>query len=122
MRHWLIVALFAVACASPAPSGAQRPEIAEEWGGPVYADARDRATEEQIRDARRAYRAACQTRNSHGWCECMTGGMAQVLHPDDLAIATADFSGQPVQAPQAARDRVAAGRSEVERGCEQFRG
>jgi hypothetical protein len=48
--------------------------------------------------------------------------MAQVLPPADLAIATAAFTGQTVQASQAARDRVAARRTEVDRGCAQFRG
>lgn len=122
MKCWWIIAVLAAACVSAAPAQPRRPEIVENWGGPIYTDARDIATEEQIRDARRAYRAACETRNSNAYCECMTGGMAQLLHPEDLVIASADFSGQTVQAPQAARDRVAAGRSGVEPGCEQFRG
>jgi hypothetical protein len=57
---------------------------------PTYTeDARSHASDEDIRIARRAYRAACQQRQSDDYCECMTGGMAQSLAPDDLRTATA---------------------------------
>lgn len=124
MRYWFIVAVFAAACASVEPdtqTGAPRPEFAEDRGGPAYADARDVASDAEVRDARRAYRSACRTRHSEAYCECMTGGMAQALPPGHLAVATAAFTGADVQASQDIRDRVARTRSEVERGCSQFR-
>jgi len=121
MKYWLVAAVFAAACASAEPAQTQRPEMAEDRGGPVYADARDVASDAEVRDARRAYRAACQTRHSDAYCECMTGGMAQILPPQELAVATAAFSGRAVQAPQDVRDRVEARRTEVDRGCMQFR-
>lgn len=59
-------------------------------GGLTYSqDARTQASEEDVRAARRAYRAECQLHQSIGYCECMTGGMAQALTPADLRTATA---------------------------------
>jgi hypothetical protein len=112
MKKWIAALVFA-ACAANEPA-AQTPT-------PNYQDARSTATDAEVRDARRAYRAACQTRYSLGYCECMTGGMAQILPPADLAIATADFTDQSVQATPEARERVAARRSEMERSCVQYR-
>lgn len=119
MKSWIIALVFVAACAASQPAAQTSNGQAQT---PTYEDARSTATDAEVRDARRAYRAACQTRNSDAYCECMTGGMAQVLPPADLAIATAAFTGQTVQASQEARDRVAARRTEVDRGCAQFRG
>lgn len=118
MRAWIIAFAFAAAACAASPPAAQ----SETAAAPSYEDARSGASDEEVRDARRAYRAACQTRHSQAYCECMTGGMAQALAPADLAIATSAFTGASVQASQAARDRVAARRAEVEGGCAQFRG
>ncbi len=115
MQRWLAACVLGLGLATQA--GAQI--------GPAtqpYADARSTASDEEVRGARRAYRAACQTRHSEAYCECMTGGMAQALVPTDLAIATAEFSGQSVPASEPARARVASMRSEIDRGCAQFRG
>lgn len=117
--------LVVVSCATPEaqPAGAQSSQTAQAQSSsePDYQDARSVASDAEVRDARRAYRTACQQSRSDGWCECMTGGMAQALPPAELAIATAQFSGQTVQASQAAREHVAATRAAVEQGCAQYR-
>jgi hypothetical protein len=120
MKLWITLvaaALFAVGCASAATA----PQQSSGRGEPSYADARSSASDAEVRDARRAYRSACQQNQSDGYCECMTGGMAQALAPADLAIATAALSGQDIAAPPEARARVEAARTEVDRGCAQFR-
>jgi hypothetical protein len=119
--RWIIALVFVAACAASQPAE-QTSSSAGQPSEPSYEDARSTATDAEVRDARRAYRSACQMRHSDAYCECMTGGMAQVLPPADLAIATAAFTGQTVQASQEARDRVAARRTDVDRGCAQFRG
>jgi hypothetical protein len=121
MKTWIIALVFVAACAA-SPPAAQTSGSGGQSSEPSYEDARSTATDAEVRDARRAYRSACQTRHSDAYCECMTGGMAQVLPPADLAIATAAFTGQTVQASQEARDRVAARRTEVDRGCAQIQG
>ena len=124
MRLLAIAALFAVvSCASPegSPSGAQSSQSSQTASEPNYQDARSVASDAAVRDARRAYRSACQQTRSNEWCECMTGGMAQALPPVELAIATAEFSGQGAQGSQSAREHVAQTRAAVERGCSQYR-
>lgn len=116
MKTWIAAAaaaavlVMAGASASPAPQQE-----------PSYADARSTATDEEVRVARRAYRAACQQTQSLDYCECMTGGMAQALAPADLDIATAAFSGRVVEASPAARARVSEAQAEVEPGCARYR-
>lgn len=121
MKVWIVTLVFVAACAASQPA-AQTSSSANSSQAPTYEDARSTATDDEVRVARRAYRAACQTRHSDAYCECMTGGMAQILPPADLAIATAAFTGQSVHASQEARDRVDARRTEVDRGCAQYRG
>jgi hypothetical protein len=66
------------------------PALAQTGVAPSYTeDARSHASDEDIRIARRAYRADCQQLQSDDYCECMTGGMAQSLAPQDLRTATA---------------------------------
>lgn len=119
MKMWIVTLVFVAACAASQP--AAQTSSAGSSQAPVYEDARSTATDEEVRVARRAYRAACQTRHSDSYCECMTGGMAQILPPADLAIATAAFTGATVSASQEARARVEARRAEVDSGCAQFR-
>lgn len=122
MRLWILTALLVAACASadPAAPVASQQQAAAPSSG--YAtDARSTASDEEVRDARRAYRAACQRTQSEGYCECMTGGMAQALPPNELAVATAALSGQSIEASQEVRTRVEATRAQVDRGCAQFR-
>lgn len=117
MKALMIAAAFAVAACAGAAAQTQ--------GGPSavapYADARSSASDEEVRVARRAYRAACQQNHNDGYCECMTGGMAQMLVPADLAVATAAFSGQAVSASAVTGARVDAARTDVDRGCARFR-
>jgi hypothetical protein len=120
MRTLIFAALFVAACASADPAAAPQQENAGS-AQPSYQDARSTASDAEVRDARRAYRAACQQRHSEAYCECMTGGMAQALAPAELSVATAAFTGASVQATDAVRQRVAAERQDVDRGCQQFR-
>lgn len=122
MKMWIVTLVLVVAACAASQPDAQTSNSADSGQAPTYEDARSTASDDQVRDARRAYRAACQTRHSNDYCECMTGGMAQILPPADLAIATAAFTNQSVQASQEARDRVEARRTEVDRGCARFRG
>lgn len=117
MKIWIVTLVLVAACAAGQPAAQTSSSQT-----PTYEDARSTATDNEVRDARRAYRAACQTRHSNAYCECMTGGMAQILPPADLAIATAAFTGQSFQASQEARARVEARRTDVDLGCAQFRG
>jgi hypothetical protein len=123
MKSWIVAAALAAACASAEPAARTASDSpAPAASSANYADARSSASDDEVRDARRAYRAACQTQHAEAYCECMTGGMAQALPPAELAVATAAFSGQDAPASQEVRDRVAAMRAEIDRGCAQFRG
>ena len=118
MKRWIIALIFVAACAASQPAA----QTAGQSQTPTYEDARSTATDDEVRIARRAFRAPYLTRYTHAYCECMTGVMAQILPPADLAIATAAFTGQSVQGSQEARARVEARRTEVDRGCAQYRG
>lgn len=50
-------------------------------------DARMIASDQEVGEARRAYRAACDRVESTGFCECVTAGVAQALHPSEVRIA-----------------------------------
>lgn len=114
MKTWIAAIATAALLIAAHASAAPQQE-------PTYSDARSYASDEEVRVARRAYRAACQRTQSVDFCECMTGGMAQALAPADLALATAAFNGQPASGSQAARARVEEAQAEVEPGCAQFR-
>ena len=124
MKYWTLAAIFVVACAGAAPTSETASQAASpsaSSSSPTYSDARSSASDAEVRDARRAYRSACEQHQSTGYCECMTGGMAQALPPAELAVATAAFTGQTVSASSSVRDHVAAVRADVDRGCAQFR-
>lgn len=125
MKYWILAAAVAMAaCAASEPaaqSAAQQPAPPPSAAATDYSDARSTASDAEVRDARRAYRAACQQSQSDAYCECMTGGMAQALSPAELAVATAAFTNQSAAASQQTRDHVAAVRTEVDRGCAEFR-
>ena len=121
MKAWIFSAVVVVAaCASPAPSDTSTAHSSASTS-PAYSDARSTANDAEIRDARRAYRSACQQRFSGDYCECMTAGMAQSLAPADLRIATAALGGGPGGASSEARARVEATRTQVDAGCAQYR-
>lgn len=50
-------------------------------------DARSIASDADVGQARRAYRAACNRYESTGFCECVTAGVAQALAPAEVRIA-----------------------------------
>ncbi|QGZ96637.1 hypothetical protein [Terricaulis silvestris] len=50
-------------------------------------DARSIASDQEVGEARRAYRAACDRYESTSFCECVTAGVAQALHPSEVRIA-----------------------------------
>lgn len=62
--------------------------------GPVEAavemettDARSLASDREVGEARRAYRAACDRYESTPFCECVTAGVAQTLAPSEVRMA-----------------------------------
>ena len=118
MKAWIFAACAAfAACASPSAPAAQSSATA----APSYSDAHAAASDAEIRDARRAYRSACQQRSSGDYCECMTASMAQILAPADLRIATAGLAGGTAAASAEARTRVDAARSQSEAACASYR-
>ena len=125
MKYLILAAvLIAAACASPGPNSqanaAPGGQSAASASSPNYRDARSTASDEDVRVARRAYRGACERGNSTGYCECMTGGMAQALTPSELAVATAAFTGAQVSASAETRAHVDATRVQVDHGCASF--
>lgn len=123
MKAWILGLALVAACTSPQPaSEAQTAQASSPAASsPNYGDARSTATDAEVRDARRAYRSACQQSQSDDYCECMTGGMAQALSPAELSVATADLTGAQSSASAANRARVEAVRAQVDAGCAQFR-
>lgn len=123
MRMWILAVILAAACANTEAGPRAQTATAETpvADSPNYQDAHSNASETEIRYVRRAYRAACQRTQSEGFCECMTGGMAQALAPSDLAIATAALDGRSMPASAPARARAEAVRAAVEPGCASFR-
>jgi hypothetical protein len=124
MKYLILAAvLIAAACATGTTPPSQ---AAAAQGGqatssaPNYQDARSTSSDEDVRVARRAYRGACERHNSTGYCECMTGGMAQALTPTELAVATAAFTGAHVNASAETRAHVEATRAQVDHGCASF--
>ncbi len=124
MKAWIAAFALCAACALSVHNGAS----ALDRAAPAYTvDARSSASDEEIRQARRAYRAACQRHQSDGYCECMTGGMAQALVPEDLRQATAliphhlGHAPAPIVSNQRSLARIDAARAEFEPGCAQFR-
>lgn len=55
--------------------------------GPASEDARSLASDSEVGQARRAYRAACERNESAAFCECVTAGVAQALMPAEVRIA-----------------------------------
>jgi len=61
-------------------------------GQDVVTDARSIASDSEIRDARRAYRDACNRYQSRDYCDCTTSGVAQALAPQDVRFAARTLS------------------------------
>lgn len=105
------LACMLAACASAQPA-AQGEQTQSQQSSDSYTDARSSASDADVTIARRGFRSACQTRHSVGYCECLTGSMAQTLAPEDLNIAAAQFSGQTTSSA-----RVSAARAQAEAAC-----
>lgn len=56
-------------------------------GTTVIPDGRAMGSEADVRQARIAYRAACNEIENSGFCECVTAGVAQALAPQEVRIA-----------------------------------
>lgn len=112
------------------------PMIAPAGGPSVVPDARAMASDREVGEARRAYRASCNSSGENaGFCDCVTAGVAQVLMPSEVRIAARTFSERiPAQGDSyaaAQSDMTAAGASSAERieqveahyadACSQFR-
>jgi len=77
-------------------------------------DARTMASDAEVGQARRAYRAACSQRENAAFCDCVTAGVAQALSPADVRIAARTFRERiPAQG-----DSYAASGSDLSRGPE----
>lgn len=67
--------------------------VAPATGSPtIIPDARSLASDQQVGEARRAYRQACQRSENAGFCDCVTAGVAQALMPDEVRLAARTFS------------------------------
>ncbi|MGE0743266.1 MAG: hypothetical protein AB7O98_18165 [Hyphomonadaceae bacterium] len=99
-------------------------------------DARSLASDRDVGEARRAYRAACDRVESTAFCECVTAGVAQALMPEEVRIAARTLGERlPAQgdaAIAAESDAVPTGASSLVRieqveghyadACAQYRG
>lgn len=54
-------------------------------------DARTLASDQDVGQARRAYRAACSRQENAGFCDCVTAGVAQALMPAEVRMAARTF-------------------------------
>jgi len=98
-------------------------------------DARQLASDEEIGEARRTYRAACEQHEAPGFCECVSAGVAQALMPAEVQIAARTIgeriSAQGDAVIRSESDRAYGAESSAERieqaeghyadTCEQFR-
>jgi hypothetical protein len=80
-------------------------------------DARTQASDQEVGQARRAYRAACSQHESAGFCDCVTAGVAQALLPSEVRIAARTF-GQRIPAQG---DSYGSAESDLARGAESSR-
>ena len=109
----------------------QQAMVAPATGSPtVIPDARSLASDQQVGEARRAYRAACQQSENAGFCDCVTAGVAQSLMPDEVRLAARTFgeripaegdayqSDQPAMSSAARIEQVEA---QYANACAQFR-
>lgn len=90
---------FKPAVTQEAPTYVVPPVTGEVFpGGPtVVPDGRAMASDQEVTEARRAYRAACSEYESPSFCECVTAGIAQALAPAEVRIA-ANTIGERINA------------------------
>jgi hypothetical protein len=109
----------------PTQPSVEAPLTAPATGSPtVIPDARSMASDAEVGQARRAYRAACSRVENAGFCDCVTAGVAQELHPDDVRTAARTIRDR-ITAEGDAADNTGSSIAEVEaryvNACEQFR-
>lgn len=101
-----------------------QPQLALQQSVPV-SDARSLASDADVADARRAYRAACDVHQSTAYCECVTAGVAQALMPQEVRIAASTIgeriNAQGDAAMASESDNTGGAQSSVER-IEQIEG
>ncbi len=135
MRKFIIAALLATAVSAGAVAYAQ---VADSINAPAQGttDARSMASDRDVGEARRYYRAQCSRHESAGFCECVTAGVAQALMPEEVRIAArtieeritaqgdaaiaseSDGSTQPMSSAE----RIAQVEGHYADACTQFRG
>jgi hypothetical protein len=87
MKVLLAAALFSAASFA-AFAAEPKPDVpAVAVTGETVADARVVASDAEVGQARRAYRAQCGRYESAAFCECVTAGVAQALSPSDVRLA-----------------------------------
>lgn len=113
------------------------PMIAPATGSPtVVPDAQALASTDEVGEARRAYRAACESSGENaGFCDCVTAGVAQALMPSEVRIAARTFGDRiPAQGDsyaaaqsdstigaESSAERIAQVESHYADSCAQFR-
>lgn len=117
------------------PPEAMMPPAASSSLDTVAPDARSLASDQEVGQARRAYRAACSQHESAGFCDCLTAGVAQALMPSEVRIAARTI-GQRINAQgdaygaessdstvgaQSSAERIAQVEAHYADACQQFR-
>lgn len=135
MRKFIITAVLATTVSMGAIAYAQ---VADPMAAPVEGatDARSMASDRDVGDARRYYRAQCNKHESAGFCECVTAGVAQALMPEEVRIAArtiedritaegdasiaSDSDGSTI--PMSSAERIAQVEGHYADACALFRG
>lgn|SRR5690606_31996962 len=99
---------------------------------PTSFDARTLASDEEVGEARRYYRAQCERHQSRDFCECVTAGVAQALMPAEVRLAARSI-GERINAEgdtndefdgavaESSAERIARIESHYAGACAQFR-
>jgi len=135
MRKFVVTALLAATVSAGAIAYAQ---VVDPMTPPApTTDARSHASDREVGEARRYYRAQCErSGETHAFCECVTAGVAQALVPAEVRIAangvSESLTAQGDAMMSSESDAAPAGASSAERiaqveghyadACAQFRG
>ncbi|MGD9965998.1 MAG: hypothetical protein AB7T59_05725 [Hyphomonadaceae bacterium] len=135
MRKFVVTVLLAATVSAGAIAYAQ---VVEPVTPPApTTDARSLASDREVGEARRYYRAQCErSGETHAFCECVTAGVAQALMPAEVRIAAngvddrlpaqgdATMSSESDALPAGANsaDRIAQVEGHYADACAQFRG
>jgi hypothetical protein len=118
MRKFVVTALLATAVSAGAIAYAQ---VTEPMTPPAPAtDARSHASDQEVGEARRYYRAQCvRSGEGQAFCECVTAGVAQALLPAEVRIAAngvnESLAAQGDAAMTSESDAASVGASSAER-------